>query len=67
MGVGEIVKVGIDLLPAVTDLVGSLIAMGKSKEEAAEIVKRDLQSRQAAYEAAKAADDQALEDKHDRG
>lgn len=60
------IEAGAKVLPSVINLIGSLVAMGKTPDEAAEIVKRDLESRQAAYEAAKAADDAALEAKHGR-
>lgn len=61
------VKLGIDLLPSVVGLVESLVKAGHSPEEAREIVKRDLESRQAEYEREKAEDEQALGDKHGRG
>ncbi len=52
------------VLPSVVDLLGRLIALGHSGDDAADIVKKDLESRAAEYEAAKAEDMKALEDKH---
>lgn len=60
----EIFTAILKALPVLGELIKSLIEMGHSPDDAADIVARDLKSRQAEYEAAKAADKQALKDKH---
>jgi hypothetical protein len=53
-------------LPALGKLIGALIALGKSPDEAADLVIQDMTSRREQYEAEKAADEKALNDKHGR-
>jgi len=65
--IGDIFKVIAEVLPAVGNLAAALLKLGKSPSEAAEIINRDMKSRQAEYEREKAADDKALEDKHNQG
>lgn len=63
-GIVQAIEIGARLTPAVIGLVQSLIAMGHSPEEAEAIVAKDIESRRAEYERAKAADVAALERKH---
>jgi hypothetical protein len=65
-GVGIAIEVGSKLLPALVGLVQGLIEAGHSPEEAEAIVRKDIESRAKAYEAAKAEDEAALERKHGR-
>lgn len=52
------------VLPALGGLIGALIEMGKSPDEAAELVIKDITSRRTEYEREKAEDMAALEGKH---
>ena len=68
--VGDIftaVEIGGRLLPSLISTIGAALELGKSPAEAEALVKKDLTSRREAYEAQKAADDQALRDKHSGG
>ena len=58
------VEVGAKVLPAIISWIQDMIAAGKSGEEAEAIVRRDIKSRRAEYQAAKAADMAALDAKH---
>ena len=57
------VRVGAQVLPAVVEWIGDLLRGGASEGEAAEMVRRDIQSRRAAYQAARDADMDALDEK----
>lgn len=63
----DVVEVISSVVPAIGELAAALIRMGKSREEAAEIIKRDITSRVAVYEAEKAEDEAALAAKHPTG
>ena len=58
------VEVGAKVLPAIISWIQDMIAAGKSGEEAEAIVRRDIKSRRAEYQAAKAEDMAALDRKH---
>lgn len=60
----EIAKVAIGVVPDVVDWIAALIKGGMDASEAGEVVKRDIKSRRAEYEAAKAEDMAALAAKH---
>lgn len=65
-GVSQAIEIGARLAPAVVGLVSSLIQAGKSPAEAEAIVRKDIESRRAEYDKAKAEDMAALEKKHGR-
>lgn len=60
----EIIEALIKTLPAVGRLIKSLIELGKSPDEAADLVIEDIESRRAEYEREKAEDEAALAEKH---
>lgn len=60
----EILNAVLKVMPALGGLIGSLIELGHSADDAADIVIKDIESRKAEYEREKAADMAALEDKH---
>ena len=62
----EIFNSVLKVLPALGGLIGSLIQLGKSPDEAADIVIKDMTSRREEYERQKAADEAALAAKHGR-
>jgi hypothetical protein len=63
-GIVQAIEIGARLTPAVIGLVQGLIEAGHSPEEAEAIVRKDIESRRAEYQRAKAADVAALERKH---
>lgn len=63
-GIGVAIEVGAKLVPALVGLVQGLINAGHSPEEAEAIVRRDIESRRAEYEAARDSDVEALKRKH---
>jgi hypothetical protein len=58
------VKAGVELLPSVIGAIESLVALGHPRDEAAEIVKKDIESRAAEYARMRAEDRAALARKH---
>lgn len=64
--VRTVAEIAGSLLPDLIAWIKSLIDLGKSPSEAAEIVRRDIRSRVEEYEKAKAADEAALEAKYGR-
>ncbi len=54
------------MLPELIKMIQGLIEGGMSSGEAEEIVRRDIESRKDAYEAAKAQDEDDLNKKHGR-
>ncbi len=60
----QVIQLVAGLIPTVVSTIDALIKAGHSPEEAAAIVKRDIESRRAEYEKARDADVAALDAKH---
>lgn len=65
--VDDAIQIGARALPGLIEAIEVLIKAGKSPEEAETIVQRNITSLRAIYEAEKAEDMAALDDKHSGG
>lgn len=62
----DVVSVISAVVPALGELAAALIALGKSPDEAAELIKTNITSLRSKYEREKAEDEAALKAKHEQ-